>query len=610
LINYNIYANGPDPDDQYKALTAIERKTDYDLIADLVAYIHTKNAGSDGSILIFMSGGAEISRATSCIERKCGSGLQVLPLHGGLSGKDQSRVFQRPPKGVRKVVVSTNVAETSITIDDVVFVIDSGKMKETQYDPANRMSMLVETWVSRASARQRRGRAGRVREGECFKLYTQKRHDEYFSQAQLPEIHRVPLEQLVLQILSTNLGQPLDFMNTLMEPPPSFSVREAVRLLEDVGASETKGKLAVLTPLGQHLARLPMDVRIAKMLIYGSLLQCADQVLTIAAGLSVRNIFVSPPDKRDEANAAKKQLLGGERVDVTQSDHICLLYAYERWSSCVGERERRNFADRFFLHHQALTEIKNLRKDLRRTLEDIGFDGSSSAKHEDKLLSRESINLVKAALCAGLYPNVINVRKPNQKYSDTAGGAVALAPDAQQLRMLIQPPPEDPLLVKEASSTSAPKDSALAKLLEEAQERQNKPKNANYKGTSKLERVFLHPSSINFTQREYTNPWMVYREKVKTSKVFVRDSTVVPPYSLLMFGGKITVQHEDGTIAVDDWIKFRAQARIGVLCRELRRLLDRLLEKKIMDTTLDISNTDVLAGIKKLIVGAGFTIGA
>lgn len=657
---------------QQAALSQLERKTDYDLLANLVYEIDQKNASVDGSILIFMSGAGEIQRAIRSIERASNGNFMVLPLHGGLSGKDQSKVFAPAPKGKRKVVVSTNVAETSITINDVVFVIDSGKMKETRYDATNRMSQLVEDWVSRNSARQRRGRAGRVQPGQCYKMYTRKRHDVYFHQAQLPEIHRVPLEQLVMQVLASNLGQPEDFMNTLMEPPPSISVKEAVRLLLDVGAASQArpGAKISLTALGRHLSRLPMDVRIGKMLLFGCLLQCADQVLTIAAALNVRNPFMSPPDKRNEANEAKKALLGGESVEVTQSDHICLMYAYERWAACESEREKRAFADKYFLSHQSLSEVRDLRKDLGRTLAEIGFDTSSSAKHVQKgnsrILTRESVSLIKAALCAGLYPNVINVRKPLQKFAETQGGAVAQAPHAQQLRFMLRRAQGVEELeaaykaAQDAADIAAKEALARAKALQKQQQKdadeartnegsqekdewetaldedeEDNDKNLDedydnsksvgdsesfdsrsvgshpsQKGKFKfdLERVFLHPSSVLFHQREYHNPWLVYREKVKTTKVYIRDATVVPPYSLLMFGGNIEVQHERGTLTVDGWITFRAQARIGVLVRELRRILDRLLDQKIAYPDLDIANTDVLLSIKKLIIGSGFMV--
>ena len=531
-----------------------------------------------------MSGTNEIKQAIAAIESACsGRPLYVLPLHGALSGAEQAKVFSRAPKGQRKVVVSTNVAETSLTIDDVVFVVDSGRIKETRYDPVNRMSMLVETWVSRNSARQRRGRAGRVQSGFCFKAYTRKRHDNYFDQTQLPEIQRVPLEHLVLQVLSQGLGQPHAFMRKLMEPPEAAAVDAAVTLLQDIDAVVVAGGGKVeISPLGQHIARLPMDVRVAKMIIYGTLLGCADQAVTIAAGMSTRNPFMSPADKRDEADAAKQALLGDEDVSVVQSDHICLMYAFERFAACKGERERRELCREHFLSYESMKQIRDLRRDFSQTLRQLGFNTDSHAKtrSDGKILTRESVQLVKAAICAGLYPNVINVWKPLQKYNETSGGTVAADPEAKQLRFFI-------------------KDNAGMS---------DKMPPSTYKGSSPKMRIFLHPSSINFKQRKYPNPWMVYREKVQTSRVFVRDASVVPPYCLLFFGGKVVINHEDSTVTIDDWITLRANPRIAALAKGVKQLVDQQLSAKFEDPNTNVEDSPVFRVLRKIIIGSGFSV--
>ena len=170
-----------------------------------------------GAVLVFMSGTGEISWAITAIQQLAArlgrtQALWVLPLHGALAAADQQRVFQRPKPGVRKIVVCTNVAETSITIDDCVFVVDSGKMKEMRYEAESRVSVLVETEVSLANARQRRGRAGRVRPGHVFRLYTRHTHDCRLLPHQPPEIHRVSLERLCLLVRSLALGHPKPFL--------------------------------------------------------------------------------------------------------------------------------------------------------------------------------------------------------------------------------------------------------------------------------------------------------------------------------------------------------------------------------------------------------------
>ena len=561
-------------------------RVDYDLIGDVVRHINSSNAADRGrgAILVFVSGVAEIARACNAIERACGGGgtrsksvneggldvpsVSVLQLHGSLSGRDQAKVFSRARIGSRKVVVSTNVAETSITIDDCEYVVDSGKLKETQYDAMNRMSRLVEVWVSRASATQRRGRAGRVRPGQCYRLYSRSRFQKHFAAQQAPEIHRVPLEQLAIQVLAMELGQPSAFLGTLVQPPPREAVLAAEQLLLDVGAAEkavtAQGKPPAdalhLTPLGRHLARLPMDLRLGKMLLYGSLLRCAEEVLTITAGMSTRSPFLSPVDARNEADAAHKPF----RERCAQSDHIMLLVAFEQWLNAGGEGQRRVFAEQHFLSHQRMTEIRDLRADLARSLEDVGFSSRSSVG-----LSAEGVQTIKAVICAGLYPNVLYARKPREKFVGTAGGALATGPEAREIRYY----------TVERNSLD---------------HRSNVP------------RLFLHPSSVNSSDGDYTFPYLVYREKVETSRVFVRDSTVVPPYSLLLFGGNLVVNHEKGELVVDGCIVFKAPARVGVLVRELQELLRELLLEKIALPTLDISASPVMEAILRLVRRGGF----
>ena len=195
---------------------------DYEAITKLTVYL--TRTTSSGAVLIFMPGVGEISKLVTLIQRRLNSGAWVLPLHGSLGSGDQRKVFQRPPKNVRKIVVSTNIAETSLTIDDVVYVIDSGRVKQMEYDALNRMPKLVDTWVSKASAQQRKGRAGRVRKGVCFRMYPSKIFRDTFSAYQLPEIKRVPLENVALQIKTLQIGRVPDILAKMMDPPDRASV--------------------------------------------------------------------------------------------------------------------------------------------------------------------------------------------------------------------------------------------------------------------------------------------------------------------------------------------------------------------------------------------------
>ncbi len=244
-----------------------ESITNYELIGDLIEYICTLE--EDGAILVFLSGLGEIKSAMEEISKRQGlsDNTVVFPLHSSLSNAEQTAIFQRPPKGKRKIVLSSNIAETSITIDDVVFVIDSGRVKENRYDDLNKMPTLTECWVSKASARQRKGRAGRVKPGYCWHLYSTHTHDNVLDDYQLPEMLRVGLEDLILQILILDLGSPVAFLAKAVNPPTKLSVKNALQLLESLGAAEIDWDAdngdeaselvapASLTALGYHLGK-------------------------------------------------------------------------------------------------------------------------------------------------------------------------------------------------------------------------------------------------------------------------------------------------------------------------------------------------------------------
>ena len=214
-----------------------------------------------------------------------------------------------PPDGVRKIVVATNVAETSVTIEDVVVVVDSGRVKERQWDPRRNMASLEEGWVSRAAARQRAGRAGRVRPGVCYALFTRHRHETRMRHHQVPELHRVPLTEVVLQIKKLGVGDSAEsFLSRALEPPSPVAVAAAVATLREIGAVDASDEGA-LTPLGHHLAALPVDCRVAKMLVYGAMLSCASPALTVAACLSYKSPFLAGQGKGAAAGDTSRKAL-------------------------------------------------------------------------------------------------------------------------------------------------------------------------------------------------------------------------------------------------------------------------------------------------------------
>ncbi|EHA8587102.1 putative protein BREAST CANCER SUSCEPTIBILITY 1 [Cocos nucifera] len=413
-----------------------------------------------------------------------------------------------------KIVLATNIAESSITIDDVVYVIDCGKAKETSYDALNKLACLLPSWISKASAHQRRGRAGRVQPGVCYRLYPKAIHDA-MPQYQLPEILRTPLQELCLNIKSLQLGEVATFLAKALQPPDPLSVKNALELLKTIGALD---EMEELTPLGRHLCTLPLDPNIGKMLLIGSVFQCLDPALTIAAALAHRDPFVLPINRKDEADAAKRSFAGD-----SCSDHIALLKAFEAWKDAKRSGSERAFCWENFLSPMTLQMMEDMRNQFLDLLSDIGFVNKARGV---KAYSQygDDLEMVCAILCAGLYPNVIQCKRRGKRtafYSKEVG------------------------------------------------------------------KVDMHPSSVNAGVHLFPLPYMVYSEKVKTTGIYIRDSTNISDYALLLFGGSfVPSKTGEGIEMLGGYLHFAAPKSIIQLIQRLRGELDKLLQRKIEEPDL------------------------
>ncbi|XP_002973866.2 DExH-box ATP-dependent RNA helicase DExH1 [Selaginella moellendorffii] len=536
---------------------SLEREVS-DIYGPLVAVDDTSNWKPEaGSVLVFLPGMMEISKLQARLQNSkqlSAYGVEkkwVLALHGSLSSEQQKRVFVRPPRGVRKVVLATNVAETSITIDDILYVIDTGRHKEMSYDHSKGLSCLQETWVSKASCKQRAGRAGRVQPGCCLRLYSKKQF-KAFDDHQLPEIQRVSLEGLCLKVKSLLQSKVQSTLSKMPTPPDPDAVIAAVQSLKDINAFDAENE--TLTPLGRHLTQMPVDARVGKMLVFGCMLKCLDPVLTIAASMSGRPVFFSPQDNREEARLAKLRLSG-----TSKSDHIALVAAYNGWITARrdGWEAEKDYCASNFLSREALASIEASREDYLNVLRELGFVPGDISSLE---ASSNSVRVIKAVVCAGFYPKIARVRHPEKTYVQTEGGTVPKLAAAHEVQYF-----------------------------------------------TRLDgRVFLHPASVNFSAGHFESPWLVVTDMVKTSKVYARETSMVPAYSLLIFGGSISVRHERQMIVVDGWLEFEAPARIAVLIKELRKRVDALLLEKTGNPGLDISSSAVVAALLRLLETDGF----
>ncbi|XP_052423787.1 ATP-dependent RNA helicase DHX29 isoform X1 [Carassius gibelio] len=526
-------------------------KINMDLILDLLEYLDTSPQfrDVDGAVLIFLPGLAHIQQLYDLLTTdkrfSTKDRFKLVALHSTLSSQDQSSAFTVPPPGVRKIVLSTNIAETGVTIPDVVFVIDTGKTKENRYHESSQMSSLVETFVSKASALQRQGRAGRVRGGFCFRLYPKFRFESFIDYS-IPEILRVPLEELCLHIMKCEYGSPEDFLCRALDAPQQQAVCNAVSLLRKIGACQQDSY--ALTPLGHHLAALPVNVKIGKMLIFGAIFSCLEPIATIAAAMSEKSPFVTPMNRKEEANLAKSALA------VASSDHVTIYSAYLGWkrSRSEGTRAETAFCRKHFLSRTALMTIEDVKQELIRMVEQAGFVSSKPSRTprsrpgaEHKAigsLSQQDVSVLKAVLTAGLYDSV---------------GRILCSPSLDVQERVV--------CVAETAQGKA----------------------------------HVHPSSVNrFLQ---THGWLLFQEKVKYTKVFLRDTTLISPLSMLLFGGDIDVQHRERLISLDGWICFQAPVRIGVIFKHLRKLIDSLLERKLANPKMNLEDEKTIQIITELI---------
>ncbi|KAH9519541.1 ATPdependent RNA helicase [Bulinus truncatus] len=442
-----------------KTLTQLDlEKINYDLIVTLLEYIVTddhEEFPEDGAILVFLPGFAEIQilydmllSTPMFLPSGKSSRYKILPLHSSLSSEDQNSVFIKPKKGIRKIVIATNIAETSITIDDIVFVVDAGKMKEKRFDQTKSMESLDTVWVSRANALQRKGRAGRVQEGICFHLFTFHHFKHQLREQPVPEVQRACLEQLVLKIKMLPLfnNKPVQVvLEKLIEAPSLEAIQGAISRLTDLGALDEN---VDLTPLGYHVGSLPVDVRIGKLMLFGAIFRCLDSTLTVAATLSFKSPFVSPFGLKQEADEKRKEFA------MCNSDYLTMLNAYKGWceAKLKGSHQAYVYCQENFLSVKTLQMLASLKQQYVELLSDIGFihagiklrdveraargrsDGVAEVTGPEANINSDNWKLLSALLVAALYPNIVQVLTPETRYHPSSSGAVMRQPNAEEFK--------------------------------------------------------------------------------------------------------------------------------------------------------------------------------
>nr|XP_020667965.1 putative pre-mRNA-splicing factor ATP-dependent RNA helicase DHX16 [Pogona vitticeps] len=345
-------------------------EADY-LEACVVSVLQIHVTQPQGDILVFLTGQEEIEACCEMLQDRCrrlGSKiaeLLILPIYANLPSDMQAKIFEPTPPGARKVVVATNIAETSLTIDGIIYVIDPGFCKQKSYNARTGMESLIVTPCSRASANQRAGRAGRVAAGKCFRLYTAWAYKNEMEETTVPEIQRTNLGNVVLLLKSLGINDLIHF--DFMDPPPHETLVLALEQLYALGALNHLGEL---TKLGRKMAELPVDPMLSKMILASEQYKCSEQILTIAAMLSVNNaIFYRPKDKVVHADNARMNffLPGG--------DHLVLLNVYNQW---VESGYSMQWCYENFIQFRSMRRARDVREQLEGLMERIEVDITSS----------------------------------------------------------------------------------------------------------------------------------------------------------------------------------------------------------------------------------------
>ncbi|VDL26538.1 unnamed protein product [Hymenolepis diminuta] len=560
-----------------------------EFIADVIDYISRRC--DPGAILVFVPGIGEIKDVIKMLQRIDGefygngyrSGAVLYPLHSRLTMANQCAVFGTPPRGKRKIVIATNIAETRqvlfcysfITIEDIVYVVDSGQIKITTYDPSNNTSTLAPVLVSKANAAQRRGRAGRVREGKCFHLFPSFSYNKVMLDFLPPEITRMRLEDVILRIKALKLGPVTTFLSGCLDPPDLETILRTLHFLRDIQALKPlppaaqpysgpsssssipvaqlsrmskrqrervmasaieSGKAAVaaesadsaveedndvLTPLGHHLANFPLDPQCAKLLILGALFCCLQPALAVAACLAFKDPFEVPLGQEAVADAKRREF-----AEDSQSDHWAFYSALREFRQ-LRHNDRWNFCRDNFLNCNTMQDLLRLMQDFVELLYERRYIRSEDMDDPDVNIYSHDVRIFRAIIAGAFYPNFIMASAKRAK----SGGVL-------------------------------------------------------YRSSTTDEKIALHAKSVNNGIKPDTNIWFAYFEKMKlqhnaASTLF--DTTMLNVRPVVFFSSKLDNVKLNNTdyLKVDDWITLHSNPRIPQLVESLKQCLDHLLNDKV-----------------------------
>ena len=387
-----------------------------DKAVDTVFDIHAQEG--DGDILVFLTGREEIDNAIQAVadrlldaDGRMGR-LQPLPLYAGLSSEEQMYVFDKPAEGTRKVIFSTNIAEASVTINGIAFVVDCGFVKLRAYNPKTGIETLTATPSSKASASQRAGRAGRTKPGKCFRLYTEQGYQN-LPEANPPEIQRSNLAPIVLQLKALGIDNVVRF--DYLSAPPSELMSKALELLYSLGALDGYAKLT--RPLGFRMAELAVEPMMAKTLLSAQSFGCLSEILTIAAMTSLGGSVWFYHDGEQKAMESARRKFAAE-----EGDHLTLLNAYTAFVT-RGKKEAR-FCHENHLNYKSMSRAVSIRAQLKRYLERFSIEvGESLSTRQSETEMKNKAEQIRRCLTAGYFAHAARMQ-PDGSFRNVEGGTI------------------------------------------------------------------------------------------------------------------------------------------------------------------------------------------
>lgn len=361
--------------------------------------IHTMEP--DGDVLMFVTGREDIDTAIELITERAASlhpkaaSLLALPLHAGLSVEQQLYVFEPAPENTRKVIVSTNIAEASVTIERIVYVVDCGFVKLRAFNPRTGIETLTATPVSKASATQRAGRAGRTKPGKCYRLYTEVAYNS-LSETTVPEIQRSNLAPVILQLKALGIDNVLRF--DFLTPPPSELVVRALELLYSLGALDDYAKLT--RPLGIRMAELSVEPMMAKVLLSASTFGCLSEVLSIAAMTSLQGAVWFYQNAEHKSTETARRKFAAE-----EGDHLTLLNVYQAFVT-KGKKDSKWSRDNY-LNFKSMSRAVSIRAQLKRYIERFGINVDESLSTQKK---QGHTDQIRKCLTAGYFAHAARMQ--------------------------------------------------------------------------------------------------------------------------------------------------------------------------------------------------------